>query len=85
MLTRMATAPRPPLRGNPAPAGLYSFQCFAPLLGFAFLRILFAVIFASFVPLADVAKGGDGAKSAFRGYLFFSVNFVTVDFKSSGS
>jgi hypothetical protein len=25
--------------------------------------------FALFVPLAEVAKGGDGAKSAFRGYF----------------
>jgi hypothetical protein len=32
---------------------------------FAPLREIF---FAIFVPLADVAKGGDGAKSAFCGY-----------------
>src|SRR5262249_62374737 len=46
---------------------LWSNPCFAHLLtpGFWLLAPLF---FALFVPLADVAKGGDGAKSAFCGY-----------------
>ena len=30
---------------------------------------LMVQFFVLFVPLADVAKGGDGAKSAFRGYF----------------
>ncbi len=41
------------------------------LCALASLReILFRLFFAFFVPLADVAKGGDRAKSVFRGYLF---------------
>jgi hypothetical protein len=32
--------------------------------------------FELFAPLADVAKGGDGAKSAFRGYLAFCLSFA---------
>ncbi len=31
-------------------------------------EIYLRLSFAFFAPLADVAKGGDGAKSAFRGY-----------------
>jgi hypothetical protein len=34
-------------------------------------RFLELPFFASFAPLADVAKGGDGAKSAFCGYPVF--------------
>jgi hypothetical protein len=42
----------------------------SPLLEifFAFIRVHSRLFFALFVPLADVAKGGDGAKSAFCGY-----------------
>jgi hypothetical protein len=39
------------------------------LFSFAALREIFLrLLFAAFVPLADVAKGGGGAKSAFCGY-----------------
>jgi hypothetical protein len=51
------------------PGGFLLIRFFAILAifcGYSILRLFFAL----FVPVADVAKGGDGAKSAFLGFLF---------------
>jgi hypothetical protein len=57
-------------------------------------EIFFVFFFAFFAPLADKAKGGDRAKSAFRGYsvsllialnrqMVVPVQVVTVAFSGS--